>query len=806
MSELNDPQPEEEFPVEEQPPAPVVGRASVAAVAHVPDYLPEGLPERVTPVVGRASVRPVTPGGPMGPEQGAAVARPGKTAKPGQKKRRRRRRNLIIAAVAVVVLFAGLGIMGGTYFYDKVPRPDELTLMNSTEVFAADGTTQIAKLGKENRSEISMEKLPKQVRDALIAGEDKNFYDHHGIDLWGIGRAAWVNLTNGEQQGASTITQQYARRAANDMDISYARKLREAVMARKLEDDYSKEQIMGFYLNTVYFGRGAYGVGAAADAYFKIPPDKIETLTVAQAAVLGAVLRQPEPENDHKGYDPQNDPEAAKDRWSYVLGNMVEMKWLTDQERAALKYPDPADPASPQPGELQHFDPASSSGFGYNNSGTGYVINYVARELEARGVVKYLNDNELGNWKNAGLRITTTINPGVQSALESQLNRAVDGSWVKGMPENIVGAGVAIEPSTGKVLAYYGGTNNGTDQDWAGMDEPHQPASSFKIYTLTAAVEAKISMLSHWDSNPLEKAKGDKVDLKNANRDADVTCGEWCTLEQMAIQSYNTPFWLIADKVTPYKVMDAARRAGVRTIWTTDPVKAYDMSKETPKNTLDPYVGIGQYPITVLDHATGTATLAAHGVYHKPTFVMKVERKNSKTGAWDRLAIGDAKITGEQTIPPNVADEVVSVLKQIGPTLQGGFERAGKTGTWENGVDKSQNAHAWYTGFTNQIATSIWVGSLDHNKTPLKTGKGAKIGSGDVKTIWGNYMNLANKNLSLKPEKLTSVVTGSLGDKDQGNGKSPTPSPEPPPPSPTPTPTVTPTKKPTPTPSPTKTS
>jgi membrane peptidoglycan carboxypeptidase len=188
-----------------------------------------------------------------------------------ERRKREKRRRLLIAGVAVVILLSGVGLMAGTYYYDKVITPDELTLENSTTVFASDGTTQIARLGSKNRTEISMDKLSKPIRDALIAGEDKNFYTHHGIDLSGIARAAWNNLTGGQTQGASTITQQYARRAANDMDVTYARKLREAIMARKLEDQYSKEEILGFYLNTVYFGRGAYGVGGRGRAVLRHP-------------------------------------------------------------------------------------------------------------------------------------------------------------------------------------------------------------------------------------------------------------------------------------------------------------------------------------------------------------------------------------------------------------------------------------------------------------------------------------------------------------------------------------------------------
>jgi membrane peptidoglycan carboxypeptidase len=815
----------------DQPDVPYVGRASVRPVSPAPAMgsAPIGASAPVTgsaavpgSVSGSASVPGSASGSaavsgsasvpraagpsqpsfaqtPMEPTLLEAAPKPAKSKKAKQRKRR----NLIIAGVAVLVLLSGVGVIGGTYFYDQVPQPSELTLKNTTEVFAADTTTQLAKLGTENRSEVSMDSLPKPIKDALIAGEDKNFYDHQGIDLWGIGRAAWNNLTGGATQGASTITQQYARQAANDMDISYARKAREAVMARKLEDEYNKDQILGFYLNTVYFGRGAYGIGAAAQAYFNIPPDQIGTLKVEQAAVLGAVLKQPEPQGNVPGFDPDNDPQAAQDRWSYVLGNMVEMNWLTAEARAAMTYP-----------EVVKFDKNSGAGaWGYTDRGTGYVINYVARELDERGIVGYLNENLLGNWKNAGLRITTTINPGVQAAMEAQLNRAVAGSWVAGQPANIVGAAVAIEPGTGKVLAYYGGTNNGTETDWAGNEQPHQPASSFKIYTLLAAVEANISVQSHWDSTEMSKAKGDPVDLGNSRREADPQCGEFCTLDVMTEQSYNVPFYRIAEQLGYKKVLDTARRAGIQNVWTTDPLKPYNTG-DTPDNTFDPYLGIGQYPITVLDHATGTSTVANHGVYNKPNFVQKVERKNRKTGAWEELEMKPLA-QGEQRIKKEHADEVTQVLKKIGPNLAGGFERAGKTGTWENGLKKpdgktyvypNSNAHAWYTGYTNQLATSIWIGSLDVNTTPIKKANGGTIGSGDVKEIWGKYMNQVNKDLGLKSEKL-AADPGDLGSKDLGNGKSPSPSPSPEPepstppspsnsPSPTPSPTGAPTAKP----------
>ena len=207
------------------------------------------LPEPALRGGGRAAAAAASPAGTVGVRLGlagrhrrraasvAAVRAEDKEAKRKKEKRRR----LLIAGLALLIMFSGVGVIAGTYFYDQVITPDELTLENSTEVYGSDGTTQIAKLGSKNRSEVAMDKLPEPVRNALIAGEDKNFYTHNGIDLWGIGRAAWNNLTGGATQGASTITQQYARIAANDLEVSYGRKLREAVMARKLEDRVRKD-------------------------------------------------------------------------------------------------------------------------------------------------------------------------------------------------------------------------------------------------------------------------------------------------------------------------------------------------------------------------------------------------------------------------------------------------------------------------------------------------------------------------------------------------------------------------------------
>jgi len=775
--------------------APIVGRAKVPGrISEWTDKLklPKEWTDRfkVPKFRGQAAVPQAARGRATVP----GPARPQPAPRPrGPRKRSSRRGTVLGVALSVIVLLVGLGLIGGSYLYDTVPRPNELTLANNTEVYTGDGKTQIAKLGTENRSEISMARLPQEVRNALIAGEDKHFYEHHGIDLWGIARAAWNNLTGGTRQGASTITQQYARHAANDMEISYARKLREAIMARKIEDQYSKEEILGFYLNTVYFGRGAYGVGAAAEAYFGISPERIESMTTAQAAVLGAVLKQPEPDGTTKGYDPQNDPEAARDRWNYVLNNMVEMGWLPAEKRISLAYP-----------EVKLYDPARGTGFGYTSSGTGYVINYIAKELDQRGVIAWLKENRLGNWKNAGLRITTTIDMRVQKAMEAELNRAVEGSTMSKQRENIIGAGVAIDPATGRVLAYYGGTNNGNETDWAGNDQPHPAASSFKIYTLAAVVAEGISVKSHWNSRELKKSNGDGFDLTNASRESDPGCDTYCTLESMTVQSFNVPFFRATQEIGTDKVIGMANRAGIRTMWTDKDLKPYSLDRGIPgRDVFDYYAGIGQYPITVLDHATGTATIANHGIRNQAHFVLKVERLNRKTAKWEHLPIGDEKLGGTVAMPANVANEVTSVLKQVPVgvyALDGGQrESAGKTGSWENAVQKTANAHVWFTGYTAQVASTFWMGSKDINATPIRTPEGHNMISLHPKSMWTRFMDKVHKDLGLPQVKLAAGSGGTLGDVERGTGISPSPSPSPiPSPTPSPAPTLPPANRPSP--------
>ncbi len=684
---------------------------------------------------------------------------------------------MLIAGFAVFIMLAGIGVVGFTYYSTNVVLPKEIPLPLSTTVYAKDGKTLVAKLGNENRTFVTINDIPQYVQDAVAAAEDRNFYRHSGVDYKGIARAAWNNLSGGDKQGASTITQQYARNAYENLqDDSYARKVKEAILASKLNDQFTKKQIMENYLNVIYFGRGAYGIEAAAQTYFNVSAKK---LNPAQGAVLAALIKQPDASPTHQGYDPEKNEAEAKARWEYVINGMVEEGWLDapGKEKRPTEYP-----------KVQKTK--KDNGFGVGTP-RGNVVNYVRKEMEEWGLCSNSGapdkPNCVDELREGGYRITTTIDPKMQKALEEAAQVGRKGSILDGQPKNLMAAVVSVEPKTGRVLAYYGG-NSGVGFDYAGLNtDPktgeivggHPPGSSFKIYTLAAGIDADISVKSHWDATPF-KPEGYAKEIVNAGRDMRGSCSKWCTLQTSTVLSYNVPFFHLTEQIGSDKVVDMARRAGVRTMWTVDPPKAYDLTKNKPSelapSKFDRVVGFGQYPITVLDHANGLATLANSGKYNKAHFVRTVEKQNKATGKWNKVPGTGEKLKPQQVIRPEVADEVTAVLKEIPGKNNASLanrQAAGKTGTWEhNNTDK--NAHAWMVGYDENVATAVWIGSRDPEKPAIVNSGGSNISGGTLPAqLWKRYMDEALKGYDAKnlPD-----VTG-IGDEDAGNGEEPAPPP-----------------------------
>jgi membrane peptidoglycan carboxypeptidase len=736
--------------------------------------------------VGRASVRPISPavGGPAGPGgpggRGPGGRGPGGRGPGGMpasaKAKRRRRINWIIGMFAVFIMLAGGTVVGVTYYSTTVTLPSDFAaeLELSSSLLYAGGKQEIAKLGTVNRVYAKIDQIPDFVQHAVASAEDRKFYEHEGIDYIGIMRAAWNNFTGGDQQGASTITQQYARNAMKLTDVTYARKAKEAVLASKLNDQFTKEEIMEFYLNTIYFGRGAYSVESAAQAYFKKSVDK---LTVAEAAVIAAVIKQPVPSDTHKGYDPALNPEAAKDRWNYVLDGMAEKGWLPEgANRATLEYP-----------KVQPWDDKNACGLECGlNKPAGNVINYVTQELaEMVDVTTGKKICQPGTCMEAirtgGFRITTSINPTIQKAAEHAAWRKDKDSLLAGQPANLMAALVAVEPSTGRVLAYFGGEKS-SGHDYAGRNWEnnqwtggHPPGSSFKVYTLAAALKNNISLQSHWDAREIKAGNpnGDPP-VENAGRTPD--CGQYCTLAHSTLKSYNVPFFYVTKEIGVGEVLETAKAAGITMMWDND-LKPYDLlttkTEDVDRKVFDYQIGFGQYGITVLDHANGLATLANRGTYNKAHFVVSVEKKNRQSGKYEQIA-GEQRKPQKDRIPRAVADDVTSALQPIasanGANLRGGRESAAKTGTWQYAQTKF-NAHAWTVGYTPQIAAAVWVGNAGKEK-PIKMKNGESIGGGSLPAdIWQKFMNEAHEGKDKKD--LPDAVN--IGDDSAGNGKSPEP-------------------------------
>ncbi|MCI4065985.1 penicillin-binding protein [Micromonospora sp. R77] len=678
---------------------------------------------------------------------------------------RNRRRNRVLVFLAVFALLAGSGLVAGGYYVDSVPTPTDLKLPESTTVYYADGRTKMATLGTENRTIVPYGEMNDSAKQAIVAAEDRTFWKNKGIDFSGVLRAAWSNVTGGQRQGASTITQQYARVAADLKGVTYSRKLREAVIAWKLDDKYSKDEILGFYLNTVPFGRGAYGIEAAAQTYFgktvRRDAPAAQQLTVAEAMVLCAMVKQPEADpNDPEGqpgYDPARNATAKQnsiDRWNYIRDGMVKLGYLTAEQAANLAYPDSVKPIDRNAGRSGLDRP------------TGLVVNHVLSELRQ---TEQFRGKPADYLRDGGFKIVTTIDKRVQDAAEAAADIRRDSApeAVRGQPKNWQAALVAVEPGTGRVLGYYGG-NDGSGADYAGWyyDEngeargfgQHPPGSSFKVYDLAAAVKDKISVKQHFDSPETKEfpESGRTKDspagpIRNAER---APCQPDCALWEATVASLNVTYFELTEKLGTAKVIDMATRAGVDSMWAVEKgsprPKRVDLRGQDPDQVARQFsteVGIGQYGITVQDHANGMATFAAGGKRAESHFVRSVTKGD------DRIYQEALKQT-DVGLDAEAVDQLDWALRRVkAAKLDNGWDSAGKTGTWQAGQSTTQNVHTWMVGYTGALAASVWLGTVDGKPLRTKDGSYQVFGSTGAGPIWRQFMEQATAALKLDPDK-----------------------------------------------------
>jgi penicillin-binding protein 1A len=680
--------------------------------------------------------------------------------------------------LVAIPLLALLGVFGTLYYvYLHLELPAAPPPLQTTFVYDRDGNLLTTLHAAVDRTIIPIDQMPMSLRNAVIATEDKDFYSHPGIDPVGIFRAAWNDLiAHKVVQGGSTITQQlvknvYAGHYETDPATgertyvipprTFGQKVREALLAIKLEQTYSKDEILATYLNTIYFGHGAYGVQAAAQTYFGVDA---KDLTVLQSATLAGLIANP------SIFDPIYHPIDAKIRRDFALGRMAAEGYLSAARAAQLKERPVKTTGA---GDVVAFPPK-----------LGYYLDYTRRTL----IDRYGEAQVFGG----GLRVTTALDPTMQRAAEEAVKARLD---TPGDPEAAV---VAIDPSTGQVLAMYGGkswqksqVNLATGAEGGGTGR--QAGSAFKPFTLAAAMEDKISLSSRWYGpgtitirDPACYTNGAPWTLSNAS---DSEAGVF-TLREATWHSVNTVFAQVASEVGPEAIVDVAHRMGIR-------------------SPLEPVCSItlGTQAVSPLEMANSYATLAAQGVRHWATPLRAVD-----DAAGQRLPTYNGK--GKQVLDANDANLVTDALRGVisygtGTNANIGRPAAGKTGTAQNYVD------AWFCGYVPQLATCVWVG-YPKGEIPLQyvEGYSAVFGGTIPALIWHDFMLKATANMEVVdfptpsysgytrgPVSPVPTPAPSKSPKPSPTTPSPTPSPTPPP-SPSPSPTGSPSPSPTGTPSP----
>ncbi|MFD4367035.1 transglycosylase domain-containing protein [Rhodococcus sp. NPDC058521] len=626
-------------------------------------------------------------------------------------------RRVAYALVAIGLVVPILAFMAA-YVVQDVPEPGELQANQVATIYGSDGSSVISKVvpPEGNRTEVTLDQIPKHVRDAALAAEDRDFYSNPGFSISGFARAARDNVTGADSAGGgSTITQQYVKQTMVGSERTLTRKMKELVISSKMAREWSKDDILAAYLNTIYFGRGAYGIDSAAKAYFNKP---VGELSVEEGAVLASSIQLP------SLLDPETNPEGAQARWNYVLDGMVSAGTLDAAARSTMQYP--------------AYQPLAEVDNGSGASGPeGLIKNQVLRELGEAGISETLLNT-------AGLQITTTIDPKMQAA-------AVDSarSNMEGEPEELTTAVVSVDPRDGGVRAYYGGEDGqGYDFANAGL----QTGSSFKVFGLAAALDQGIPLSQMYDSSDLTV---NGIEISNAEG---ATCGT-CTIAEALKRSLNTSFYrqMLELDGGPQAVADMAHKAGIPEDIPGVGPSLTGPNGEGPNNG----VVLGQYLSRPLDMASAYATLAASGTFHTPHFVQKVTT-NDGTVLLDR----GTEQTADKRIDDNVADNVTAAMTPIAEYsknhgLAEGRPSAAKTGTAQLG-DSGENKDSWMVGYTPSLSTAVWVGTPDGQ--PLRNSNGAMIyGSGLPSDIWKDTMDGSLEGTEIEKFPKPGSIGGQAG-------------------------------------------
>jgi len=666
-------------------------------------------------------------------------------------KGKRKRNPWLRALLWTLVSLLGIGLIGVggiAYAYVTIQVPDENAdfLTNTTSVYYADGKQKIGSFQVQNRQSIAYDQMPQYVKDAIVAGENKDFWTDPGISPTGLLRASLglIGISPADATatgGGSTITQQYIKVMYLTQEKTFTRKAKEILLAAKIGNELSKEDILGRYLNTVYFGRGAYGIQAAAQAYFKKNASKLD---LGESVALAAIVNLP------GRLDPATGDNAAADlleRYQYILNNMLTMGKITQSQHDDIYYTLPTFP------EIQ-----ADSQFGGTK---GYLLKMVEKEMLAKG---FTDDQITGG----GLKIVTTFDAKAQDAMTSSVEKGI--KWVAqgtGVKANSLHPGMAsIDNATGGVLAIYGGADYvKNNRNWATTTS--RTGSTFKPYTLVAALRDGWTLSDTVSGNTL-MLPGATKPITNAGG---ANYGR-VNLLTATTKSINTAFVDLATHLTGgyESILQAANDAGVPTAEGWDAV---------------PTATLGVPEVSPLYQAAGYSTFANEGVRRAPHVVAEVTDLQGRV-------LYQADTAGTQAIEPDIARDVTYALEHVAQDGTGsraaalGYPVGGKTGTVYYTVNgKPITPAIWFVGFTKQITTAINFVRGDSGTESL----GAKIyGSRWPAMTWLDYMQQV---MNGKPKLDFAQPSGRVSTQSPSPSNTPTP---------TITPTITPTVPTTPTP------
>ncbi|WP_299532854.1 transglycosylase domain-containing protein [uncultured Streptomyces sp.] len=599
------------------------------------------------------------------------------------------------ACLLVMAAFAAL------YVYVDVPAANADAEKQSNVYEYSDGTL-LARSGTVNREIVDLAQVPKDVQHTFVAAENKSFYQDKGVDLKGTTRALLSTLSGKGKQGGSTITQQYVKNYYLTQDPTVSRKLKELVISLKVDQRMTKDDILAGYINTAYYGRGASGIQAAAQAYYGVDAEK---LNVSQGAYLASVLQAPSQYDWSSATD--TGKRLVKDRWAYTLDNMVEQGWLDASARAGLKFPVPQEPKAAPGLEGQ----------------TGYLVEAANDELEKQGVTE--EQLSAGGWTitlNVDKKKQKQLEKSVDAELESKLDR--EGSKVDA---TVQAGATSVDPKTGAVVALYGGTSATEHYISNATRRDYQPASTFKPLVLASALENgsvtqdgnTIGLNTVYDGTSKRPVVGSDTPFAPENED-DQDYGR-ISVQRALNSSVNSVFAQMVVDVGPKNVKQTALSLGLP-------------DENFPER---PAITLGTMNASTWDMAGAYATLDNHGKKVTPFIVKKAEHRDREVEAVDGV--------GEQVISRTSADTVTSGLTGVVDSGSGSaanttaYEAAGKTGTSEN------NKAAWFAGYTPELTTVVAL----YGESPAKGGaqvsltgtanSGRANGGGFPARIWADY-------------------------------------------------------------------